>query len=195
MKTVQQPYEIFSLLRKKSKMNQNDFPGVISRTSLSRYERGEQDITTRVLIRALQMMGTSFGEFMALCEAGYSMDYHTQNVPVFGWNNIEDPDFIPDSTVFYLKGANEKTFALRVRDHSMIGESFNYPLGAHIIVEPSKFSKIDKYQNGTFVVVKTGGTYQFRQIRNGYFVAANNDFESFSDGEIIGIAVGATWMI
>lgn len=193
MTNKQEPHEIFFVLRKKAKLTQGDFPGIVSRTTLSRYERGEQDISTKTLIKALRKINVSFGQFMSIVEAGQSTDYFTQNIPLYQWADLNKPHPESYNDIFYIKGASEKSFALRVRDSSMIGGETAYPIGSYLIVEPT--TKRDKISNLSFVIAKSGGIHLFRQLVNGHLIAANPEFESLKDAFIVGTVSGCTWVI
>lgn len=180
-------HEVFATIRKSKKLKQKDFVGIASRATIGRFEQGEGDLPTQVLIRALRKMNITLGEFVTRMDSNETQGYHTRNVPVRNWSDIEarEPEAI--STVYYPRGAKLDSYALKVRDASMISSDFfiNYPVGCYLIVEPMRSVNDD-----TLVIVKAGGTYHFRRKYRGAFIPANKEFETIDKGEVVGRVVG-----
>ncbi|MBD1559618.1 hypothetical protein HC752_21985 [Vibrio sp. S9_S30] len=180
-------HKVFAAIRKSKNMKQNDFSGIASRATVGRFEQGEGDLPTQVLIRALKKMNVTLGEFVTRMESEETHGYHTKNVPVLRWTDLDGDDPNAQGTVFYPNGTKIESYALKVRDASMISTDFltNFPVGCHIIVEPMKSVNDD-----TLVIVKAGGAFHFRRKYRGAFIPANNEFETIEKGEVVGRVVG-----
>ncbi|MBV7264336.1 hypothetical protein KCG43_20195 [Photobacterium sp. WH24] len=180
-------HEVFADIRKQKKMKQQDFLGIASRSTIGRFEQGEGDLPTKVLLRALKRMNVTLGEFVSRMESDDSQGYHTRNVRVLSWSEIEKDEAAPQGEVYYPKGAKLEAYALKVRDAAMISADFhtNFPIGCYVIVEPMK-----KVSDDTLVIVKSGGAYHFRRKYRGAFVPANPEFETIESGDVVGRVVG-----
>ncbi|WP_322805308.1 hypothetical protein SO574_23255 (plasmid) [Vibrio alfacsensis] len=180
-------HEVFAAIRKSKKLKQKDFVGIASRATIGRFEQGEGDLPTQVLIRALRKMNITLGEFVTRMETEETHGYHTKNVNILNWADIgkEDPEY--QGTVYYPNGAKLESYALKVRDAAMISPDFamNYPVGCFIVVDPMK-----SVNDNTLVIVKAGGTFHFRRKYRGKYIPANGEFETIEKGEVIGRVVG-----
>ncbi|AUI87555.1 hypothetical protein BS333_14140 [Vibrio azureus] len=180
-------HEVFTAIRKSKKLKQKDFVGIASRATIGRFEQGEGDLPTQVLIKALQKMDVSLSEFVTRMESEETHGYYSKNVAILSWADIakESPD--PQGSVFYPNGTKMESYALKVRDAAMISNDFsiNYPIGCYLIVEPMKTVNDD-----TLVIVKSGSTFHFRRKYRGQFVPANPEFETIDQGEVVGRVVG-----
>ncbi|KZX63848.1 hypothetical protein JC606_17885 [Vibrio sp. IB15] len=180
-------HQVFAAIRKSKKLKQKDFVGIASRATIGRFEQGEGDLPTQVLIKALEKMNMSFGEFVTRMEMEETLGYHTKNVSIRSWTDIGRENSAEHGTIFYPNGAKFESYALKVRDAAMISPDFttNYPIGCFIIVEPMRSVNDD-----ILVIVKAGGTFHFRRKYRGKFVPANSEFETIDNGEIVGRVVG-----
>ncbi|MYM61111.1 hypothetical protein GTG28_17930 [Vibrio sp. OCN044] len=180
-------HQVFTAIRKSKKLKQKDFVGIASRATIGRFEQGEGDLPTQVLVRALEKMDTTLGEFVTRMETEEMHGYHTKSVHILSWADIEKEQPDSQGSTFYPNGAKPESYALRVRDAAMISSDFaiNYPIGCFIIVEPMKSAS-----DNTLVIVKAGGTFHFRRKYRGKFIPANREFETIDQGEVVGRVVG-----
>ena len=75
-------HQVFTAIRKSKKLKQKDFVGIASRATIGRFEQGEGDLPTQVLVRALEKMDTTLGEFVTRMETEEMHGYHTKSVNI-----------------------------------------------------------------------------------------------------------------
>ncbi|ELH7952675.1 LexA family transcriptional regulator [Vibrio fluvialis] len=181
---------VFRQIRKSKKLKQDSFPNIASQATIGRFEQGRGDLKTEVLTKLLDSMGVTWGEFIARCEAADENDYQIKIIPVRSWQAITEVN--PDAeSVVYDRGASSRAFALKVRDASMIGDRVAFPIGSHIVVEPTERANEDD-----LVIIERAGSFFFRRYTRDAYIPENREFETLkgSDVRVIGRVVGGVWI-
>jgi transcriptional regulator with XRE-family HTH domain len=189
-------HEVFRQLRKSKRMTMKDVAekGNIGSTTLWRFENGRNSLPTDILLHLLDVMGYTFAEFAARLESDELPERGSMPVvkfvPVRSWKHIEDADSAPLGTVAYHNETQAETFALKVRDESMLGKTHLFPVGSYAIAIPASEAR-----NDDLVIVERAGSYHFRQYQDGHFVPDNGEFETFPEENtrVVALVTGEIW--
>lgn len=180
--------EQFKAIRKQRGLTQDAFHQICDRRTLGKFEKNQQMLETGRLIKCLEFMNTSFGEFMAM--RNFPDTNLVYSIPVYAWEDMSEGDRTPVDRVLFEQGASTKAYALEVKDRSMISEKSAFPVGSFIIVEPAKNA-----ENDDLVIVRKKDQCHFRRIRDEWRTPDNFAFESVKGGRIIGRVIGAIWSV
>ncbi|MDG3089170.1 XRE family transcriptional regulator [Vibrio hannami] len=178
--------ERFKAVRKQRKFTQMDFSHICDRRTLGRFESGERNMETGRLVKCLEHMGMTFGEFMAL--NSYPETEQIYSVPQYDWGDLKNAKRTPIAYTPFEEGAPKKAFSLLVTDDSMTGGDISFPKGCKIIVEPSRTAK-----DGDLVIVKHQSGFYFRKVNGRFKTPENKSYEPLLGGRVIGHVIGIVW--
>lgn len=179
----------FRQARKRAGLKQSDFKGIADRRTLGRFERGETNLHTDILIKALEKMGLTFGEFMNAIDA--SSENLVLSVPCYDWESLRLKRRKVSCYEYFEKGAPDHAIAAIMPDESMqSAKSDSIPKDALIIIDPIKTA----YEND-IVVISVNKEIYCRRVKGGYYLPENSEYSPFKNGRIIGRVIAVSWSI
>lgn len=179
----------FQQVRKQAGFGQKDFPEIVERSTLSRFESGKAGLNVNKWYALLERMGVSLTDLqIAIHEQ--KTDGGKLVIPVYEWRDVIKSRKKPVDHIFYEKGAGKYAFSVKVKDESMIRSESAFPVGAYLIVEPTSTA-----ENGDLVLICEGKETYFRRLVAGLGMPDNEGFKIIESPTIIGRVVGATWTV